>query len=66
MTQPGENISLIMYEFKLQEMNYIDEKISNSDYGSHVVKFLGDTFETTFKTLTTTGNSKVCQLLLVI
>ena len=66
MTQPGENISLILYEFKLQDINYFDDKISNSDYGRYVVKFLEGTFGTTLKSLTTTGNAKVCQLALLI
>ena len=59
MTKPGENISLILYEFKLQDVAYTENKISNSDYGSHVIRFLEDTFECKFETLTTIGSLKV-------
>ena len=63
MTQPDENIHLVLYEFKLQDVEYKDNKISNSNYGSHVVKFLEDTFECTFETLTVIGNTKVTYLI---
>ena len=59
MTKPGENICLILYEFKLQDIKCRDNKISNSDYGSYVMKFLEETFECTFQSLTTIGNHKV-------
>ena len=61
MTKPGEKIHLILCEFKLQDIQYKNKnkKISNSDYGSHVVNFLEDAFECTFETLTTIPNSKV-------
>ena len=60
MTKTGENIHLILYEFHLQDIEYKeDNKISTSDYGSHVVKFIEDTFECNFQTLTKIGSSKV-------
>ena len=61
MTKPGEKVHLILCEFKLQDIKYKNKnkKISNSDYGSHVVNFLEDAFECTFETLTTIPNSKV-------
>ena len=59
MTKPGENISLILYEFKLQDIELYDNRISRSEYGSYVVKFLEDTFQCSFTTLTITGKSKV-------
>ena len=61
MTKAEENIHLILYEFRLQDIKYKedDNKISTSDYGSHVVAFLEDTFECTFQTLTKIGSSKV-------
>ena len=60
MTKAGENIHLILYEFRLQDIEYKeDNQISTSDYGSHVVAFLEDTFECKFQTLTKIGSSKV-------
>ena len=59
MTKPGENISLILYEFKLQDMEICENMISLSDYGSYVVNFLEDTFDCSFSTLTATSSSKV-------
>ena len=59
MTNAGENISLILYEFKLQQIDVIDNMISKSEYGSYVIKFLEDTFDCTFSTITAISNSKV-------
>ena len=59
MTNAGENISLILYEFKLQHIDVPDNMISKSEYGGYVVQFLEDTFDCAFATLTTINNSKV-------
>ena len=59
MTNAGENISLILYEFKIQQIDVIDNMISKSEYGSYVTKFLEDTFDCTFSTITAISNSKV-------
>ena len=59
MTNAGENISLILYEFKLQQIDVIDNMISKSEYGSYVTKFLEDTFDCYFSTITSISNSKV-------
>ena len=59
MTNAGENICLILYEFKIQQINVIDNMISKSEYGSYVTKFLEDTFDCTFSTITAISNSKV-------
>ena len=65
MTKPGENISLILYEFKLQDMEICENMISLSDYGSYVVRFLEDTFDCSFSTLITTCSKKV-EIILII
>ena len=65
MTKPGENISLILYEFKLQNIDLCDRRISKSEYGSYVVKFLEDTFYCSFTTLTVMGKSKVTSCVLI-
>ena len=59
MTTNEENVHLILYEFKLQDIECPDDKISSSDYGNHLVKSLGDIFECTFKTIVITGYRKV-------
>ena len=59
MTTNEENVHLILYEFKLQDIECPDDKISSSDYGNHLVKSLGDIFECTFKTIVITGCRKV-------
>ena len=59
MTTNEENVHLILYEFKLQDIECPDDKISSSDYGNHLVKSLGDIFECTFKSIVVTGYRKV-------
>ena len=66
MTKPGENISLILYEFKLQDIDLCDRRISKSEYGGYVVKFLEDTFYCSFTTLTVMGKSKVTSCVLIL
>ena len=59
MTTNEENVHLILYEFKLQDIECPDDKISSSDYGNHLVKSLGDILECTFKSIVVTGYRKV-------
>ena len=59
MTTNEENVHLILYEFKLQDIECPDDKISSSDYGNDLVKSLGDIFECTFNSIVVTGYRKV-------
>ena len=62
MTTNEENVHLILYEFKLQDIECPDDKISSSDYGNHLVKSLGDILECTFKSIMVTGYRKVLSI----
>ena len=59
MTTNEENVHLILYEFKLQDIECPEDEISSSDYGNHLVKSLGDILECTFKSIMVTGYRKV-------
>ena len=59
MTTNEENVHLILYEFKLQDIECPDDQISSSDYGNHLVMSLGDILECTFKSIVVTGYRKV-------
>ena len=58
MTTPGENISLVLYEFHLQEVKNLGEEISQCDYGKHVIRFFENTFDTSFKSLVSSSHNE--------